>query len=180
MSADKLAKRYAKSLFDEVTPVGKLDVVKNDMDLLQNTIHSSRELQLFLKSPVISSDKKKAVLNNLFSDKVSAESSHLFSLLLDKGREGFFGEIAQAFLKMYNQYRNITVAKVTTAIPLDAETKAKIEKTILAKIGPTDLQIVSIVDPSIMGGFIIDLGDRVYNASVRFRLATIANELTQH
>lgn len=180
MSADKLSKRYALSLFEEVKQTQQLEAVNSDMISIEKMIAGSIEFKLFLKSPVIHSAKKVEVLSAILKDKVSPIVFRLVLILVEKGREGYLGEIAASFSKMYNQYRNITVATVTTAIELDSASRAQIEQVIFSKVGKTQLELISKVDPSIMGGFIIDLGDRVYNASVKHRLATIANELTKH
>lgn len=180
MSADKLSKRYALSLFEEVKQTQQLEAVNIDMISIGKMISGSKEFKLFLKSPVIHAAKKVDVLSALLKDKVSPLVYRLVLLLVEKGREGYLDEIADAFNKMFNQYRNITVATVTTAIDLDNDSRAQIEQVIISKVGKTQLEIISKVDPSIMGGFIIDLGDKVYNASVKHRLASIANELTKH
>ena len=180
MSADKLSKRYALSLFEEVKQTQQLEAVNSDMFSIGKMIEGSKEFKLFLKSPVIPSAKKIDVLESLLKDKFSPLVYRLVLLLVEKGREGYLGDIAISFNKMFNQYRNITVATVTTAIELDNDSKKQIEQVIISKVGKTQLELISRVDPSIMGGFIIDLGDRVYNASVKHRLATISNELTKH
>lgn len=177
MSVDKLSKRYAKALFDEALSSGQLEAVQEDMELLHQTIKASRELKLFLLSPIITQDKKISVIKAVFGGKVSSITEQLLSLLIANGREGYADAIAGSFTKMYNKHKNITHVRVTTAIAMDHEKEQLVRTAIIKKLGETELVIHPHVKPDIIGGFIIDLGDAVYDASVRSKLSTIANEL---
>lgn len=177
MSADKLAKRYAKALFDDVLSKGALESVNNDMKLISQTIDNSKELRIFLKSPIIKSAKKISALKQIFGDKISAESFSLILLLIEKNREGYLDEIAAFFNKFYNDHHHILEVKITTADTLDEATEQLVRKAIISKVGDKKLIIKSIIDKNIIGGFIIDLGNKVYDASVRNKLSNIANEL---
>lgn len=177
MSADKLAKRYAKALFDDVLAKGVLEAVNDDMKLIGQTVDSSKELRVFLKSPIIKAAKKTSALKQIFGDKISAESFSLILLLIEKNREGYLDEIAAFFNKFYNDHHHILEVKITTATALDAATEQLVKKVILSKVGDKKLVIQSTIDKDIIGGFIVDLGNKVYDASVRNKLSNIANEL---
>lgn len=177
MSADKLAKRYAKALFDESLSKGSIEGVNNDMKLISQAVVQSKGLKNFLKSPIIKAAKKTSALKQIFGDKISAESFSLINLLIEKNREGYLDEIAAFFNKFYNDYHQILEVKITTAAALDADTEAQVRKLILQKVGDKKLIIKSNIDQDIIGGFIIDLGNKVYDASVRNKLSNIANEL---
>lgn len=177
MSADKLAKRYAKAIFDDVLVKGTLEAVNKDMQLLEKTVEDSKELKVFLKNPIIKSAKKVAVLTQLFGGKVSDEALSMIHLLIEKGREGYLGDIAGSFNRLYNEYNNILEVKITTAVPLDNATEELVKKAIYSKVGNKQLIINATIDPDILGGFIIDLGNKVFDASLRNKLSNIANEL---
>ncbi|MCO5233188.1 MAG: ATP synthase F1 subunit delta [Chitinophagales bacterium] len=177
MAADKLAKRYAKALFDEVSSKGQLETVYSDMQTIIQAVNSSKELKVFLKSPIVKSEKKTAALNQIFNQKISDASFSLIQLLIEKNREGFLDEIAAFYIKLYNDFNHILEVKVTTAVPLNDHTEAEIKKSIIAKVGDKKLIIKSIINPDIIGGFVIDLGSSVFDASVRNKLSNIANEL---
>jgi F-type H+-transporting ATPase subunit delta len=177
MSLEKLSKRYAKAIFDESLHLGRVEEVQADMQLLYRTIRSSKELKLFLKSPIIKHDKKVNVLEALFGGKISDLTAKVVHLSVDNNREGYLEEIANAFDKMYNKHKNITHVKVITAVEMDAEKEALVRLAILKKIGETELILHPEVDADIIGGFIIDLGDVVYDASIKNKLSNIANEL---
>lgn len=177
MSAEKLSKRYAKALFEESISKNSLEAVHQDMQLLKKSITDSRELKLFLKSPIIQQQKKFDAVEAIYGGKVSAITSNMMKLLIMNSREGYADEIADAFIDLYNDHNNITHVNVITAIPMDAEQEDLIKTAIIKKIGQTKLVIHSEVDPDILGGFIIDLGDTIFDASVRNKLSNIANEL---
>jgi len=177
MSADKLAKRYAKAIFDDVLVKGTLEAVNKDMQLLAKTVEDSKDLKVFLKNPIIKSAKKVAVLTQIFGGKVSDETLSMIHLLIEKGREGYLGDIAGSFNRLYNEYNNILEVKITTAVPLDNATEELVKKAIYSKVGNKQLIINAAIDPDILGGFIIDLGNKVFDASLRNKLSNIANEL---
>ena len=180
MAEDKLCYRYAKAFFEDVEEKGLLESVQQDMLLLYKIVSENRDLKLFLKSPIIHTEKKREVIQKIFGDKISKYSLEAVYFLIDKGREGHLGNIAQAFIRRYNQSKNITHVKVTTAVPMDDTTEAAVRKAILNKIGQTELVIKPLVDPYLLGGFVIDFGDKVFDASVRHRLSSISNELIHH
>ena len=177
MSADKLAKRYAKAIFDDVLVKGTLEAVNKDMQLLDKTVKDSKDLKVFLKNPIIKSAKKVAALTQIFGGKVSDETLSMIHLLIEKGREGYLGDIAGSFNRLYNEYNNILEVKITTAVPLDNATEELVKKAIYSKVGNKQLIINAAIDPDILGGFIIDLGNKVFDASLRNKLSNIANEL---
>ena len=177
MSADKLAKRYAKALFDDAQVKGVLETVNTDMELIKQSIQGSKELDIFLKNPIIRSTKKIAVLKKVFGEKVSEDSFSLILLLIDKGREGYMEEVASFFNRIYNDFHQILEVTITTALPMDSATEESIKKVIYSKVGEKTLIVKSLIDTNIIGGFLVDLGDKVYDASVRNKLSNIANKL---
>ncbi len=177
MSAEKLAKRYAKALYDEATSKDKIEVVSQDMELISKTVDNSRDLKLFLRNPIINKIKKANALNQIFGNKISPETNAFIRLLIQNNREGYLGETASFFRKLYNENHDILEVKITTAIPMDEQTEQLIRKVIKSKVGDKKLIIQSETDKNILGGFIVDLGNKVYDASVRNKLSNIANEL---
>lgn len=180
MAEEKLCYRYAKAFFEDVKEKGLLESVQQDMLALYKIISQNRDLKLFLKSPIISKEKKRDIINAIFENKLSSYTLQAIYFLIDKGREGYLGDIALAFARLYNQHKNITYVKVTTAVPMDEATEAAIRKAILNKIGETELIINPLVDPYLIGGFVIDFGDKVFDASIRHRLSSISHELIHH
>ena len=177
MSVDKVARRYVKAFFDESVAKNTVDIVNQDMKLINEAASSSRDLRVFLKNPIIKSTVKVNALKEIFSDKVSAESYDLIQLLINNNRVGILGDVARLFNQYFNEYKNILEVTVTTATAIDKSTEDLIKKTIHDKVGQKEIIIYPVIDPKILGGFIIDLGNKIYDLSVRNRLSNIANEL---
>lgn len=174
MKGTRAAQRYAKAILDLAKEQNISEVVYKDMESISKTISASEELQNVLSSAVIKNKLKSNALNEIFKDTHSVTIG-AFDLLLENNRIGILKAVAQKYIQLYNELNNIQVAKVTTAIPLDAPLEEKIQKKILEITG-NSATIESIVDPSIIGGFILRIGDLQYNASVAKSLNTLRRE----
>jgi len=170
MSVTRIATRYSTSLLDLAVEQNKLDRVLTDVRLLLNSLEN-RELVLLVKSPIIHATKKISVLEAVFQDKMDELTMSFLTLITKKGREGYIQEIAESFIEQYRTYRNIIAVKVTSAVALSDEKLEAIRKKIAAspEFGGT-IEIKAEVDPSIIGGLIIEIGDKQYDASVAHQL----------
>lgn len=171
------ATRYAKSLMDLATEASSLDVVKDDMKAIAQVCAENHDFLLFLKSPVIKTDKKIEILKNLFDGKVSKLSLSFLNLITSKNREAFIPEIAKAFEEQYKQRKNIFTAVVTSARGLDAVTKQKVTDLVKAQMNG-EVELIEKVDPNTIGGFILKIGDKQIDKSVARQLNSLKNELT--
>ncbi|MBE8720235.1 ATP synthase F1 subunit delta [Sphingobacterium pedocola] len=175
MSVFKVASRYAKSLIDLAQELGSLEIIKADMEQVVVLIKSSAELQAVLGNPIIKIDKKNSILEALFKDKVRPEILGFFNIMVRKGRSGLVYATAQEFIREYNEVKGIVKAEVTSAAALsDANLqslKAKISKEINAEVILTNK-----VDKTLIGGFVIKVGDRQLDVSIAGKL----NKLERH
>ncbi|GAB3827977.1 ATP synthase F1 subunit delta [Hymenobacter jeollabukensis] len=169
MSELRVAARYAKSLLDLANEQGTLDAVKQDMDLFGNTLEGSRDLRLLLRNPIVKHDKKLAILRRLFDGKVTDMTMRFFTIITQKNRENALEFVAPEFLAQFNAIRGIQSADVTTATPLTPELRAHVERLVQDQTGGKVL-LKEYVDPSLIGGFVLRLGDRQIDDSVRTRL----------
>ncbi len=178
MSAERIAQRYAKSLVDHAMSTSQIDTVKEDMSTLA-TMFGHRELSLMLKSPIISADKKKSVLSSILHGKVSEVTSKFIDILISKGRESSLPAVVTAFDQQYNELKRRSIVKVTSAAPLDdarlAELKAKI---LQSGVTHPDIQIETTIDQDLIGGFVLDIADTQYDASVRGKLDKLRSTFT--
>ncbi|WP_369048806.1 ATP synthase F1 subunit delta [Tenacibaculum sp. UWU-22] len=165
MKGTRAALRYAKAILNLAKEQGLESEVNNDMQLIAATISNSTDLETMLKSPVIKAADKKKVLTALFSDKINAISLSVFNLLQENKRMVMLLPIAKQYTIIYDHLKSIQVAKVTTAVPLNKETEEKIATKIVALTG-NKANIENIVDPKIIGGFILRVGDIQYDASI--------------
>ena len=169
MSELRVAARYAKSLLDLSNEQGTLDTVKQDMDLFANTLEGSRDLRLLLRNPIVKHDKKLAILRRLFEGKVSDLTMRFFTIITQKNREDALEFVAPEFIRQFNVLRGIQAAEVTTATPLTPELRAHVEGLVKDQTGGQVL-LTEHVDASLIGGFVLRIGDRQIDDSVRTRL----------
>lgn len=180
MSIARIAGRYAKSLLDLAQDGNKLDKVKGDMASFSKALEV-RELKLMLKSPIITTDKKRAVMKSLFDGKVDELTMAFFNIILTKGREEYLPEIADTFEEQYKSFKGITSVKLTTATSMSEEVVSKIKAKLEASSDTANtIEIETAVDPELIGGFVFEFGDRLYDASVAHRLDVLRKELVNN
>ena len=178
MSVIRIASRYAKSLLDLAKEQGKLDRVLTDVKTLQSAA-SNRDLYLMLKSPIINGGKKKQIIDALFADKFDILTMSFMNIVVNKGREDALPEIANEFVTQYKKLNQISTAKVTSAQPLSEAALEKIKAKLLSSnLTSNDVDIVTAVDPSLLGGFVIEIGDKLYDSSVAHKLNKLRKEFT--
>ncbi|NND78129.1 MAG: ATP synthase F1 subunit delta [Flavobacteriales bacterium] len=170
MRQTRVAKRYAKSLLTLATEKNAVEEIHADMHVISDAIADNRELEVLLKSPVVKSDKKSIILKQIFSSKISKVSSEFLEILVRKKREGIIEVIADEFEELYRRLNKITVAEVRTARTLDEETTSEI-MNIVQKMAHDTIELKEIIDPDIIGGFIIKVGDKQVDASVLRKLS---------
>jgi F-type H+-transporting ATPase subunit delta len=176
MASTRAAIRYAKAILDMADSVGVANVVSKDMTLIASTINGNQELNTFIENPTIKVEVKENVLLEVFAD-VNGVTKGLFHLLFENKRFEILEAIALEYNKLFDELNGIEVAKVTTAFPMDAALEAKVLAKI-ASLSDKKITIENIVDASIIGGFILRIGDKQYNASVANRLQVLKRELS--
>ncbi len=171
----KAARRYASAYLQTVLELDKLEDAKKDMELIHSVIANSRDLQLFLKSPIVRSDKKMSALTEIFESQVGDEAMHLITLLVKKKREALLQPISKGVLNLYNIEKNIIEVDVKTAYNL---TKNQ-EKTLLQSLEKRTGKNVKMdlrVDASILGGVVIKIDDTVIDDSVKHKISQLKNQ----
>ena len=164
MKNTRVTLRYAKSLLELAVEQNQLGACKEDMEAVVAACKESKELSLLLKSPVVKSDKKVAILNEVFSS-FSTLSKSFINIITNKKREMLLEEIAERFLFVYKQYKGIESAVVTTAIPLDSGLKAAIQ-AFVEKHGGGKVELTEKVDEKLIGGAVIRMGDKQLDVTV--------------
>ncbi|TCP23901.1 ATP synthase F1 subcomplex delta subunit [Tenacibaculum skagerrakense] len=165
MKESRPALRYAKAILNLAKEQGVDEAVNNDMKLIIDTIAGSDDLEVMLKSPVIKASDKKKVLDALFGNKVNNIAKGLFNLLAENKRMLMLNQVAKQYSIIYDYYKNMQVATVTTAVELSSELEAKIQQKVIEITG-NSATINNIVNPEIIGGFILRVGDVQYDASI--------------
>jgi F-type H+-transporting ATPase subunit delta len=176
MLQTKVARRYAKSLLDLAKERGELETVNNDMKLLAEVCSSSHDLRVLLGSPIISGDKKLSILKRVFSGKISALSMSFFDVVTRKGRESQLEAIAVEFTRAYKEHKGIQTAIVTSAIGLDDKLRASVYKMVKESLN-SEVELIEKVDKDLIGGFVLRVGDKQYDASIARDLRMMKQEL---
>jgi F-type H+-transporting ATPase subunit delta len=175
MSGTRAAIRYAKAILEIADSKKVTSEVSADMALISSTINSNAELNIFIQSPTIKVEQKESALLEVFAS-ANAVTKSLFHLLLENKRFEILNVIALEYNKLFDIMNGVEVAKVTTAFPMDAALEAKVSAKI-ATFSNKKITIENTIDPSIIGGFILRIGDKQYNASVANRLQVLKREL---
>ena len=178
MSVIRIASRYAKSLLDLAKDQNVMAEVVSDMEGFTKMVEN-RDLYLLLKSPIINVGRKGAIFNALFDGKVNKLTKAFFDIVLRKGREGLLPEIAEEFINQYKSMKGISSVTLTTASPIGEAALEAIKVKLLGS-SATDqvLDIETKIDESIIGGFIVEIGDKLIDASVSHKLAELAKSMT--
>ncbi|NEM96563.1 ATP synthase F1 subunit delta [Pontibacter burrus] len=174
MSELRVASRYAKSLIELAAEKGILEQVHDDMKLFSNTISQNRDFQMLLRNPIVKSDKKMAVLNSVFKGKVQEMTLAFFTIVTRKNREAILEFVATEFEKQYNLMKGIQRASVTSAAPLSPALRQQLGERLANETGKT-IQLEEMIDPSLIGGFVLRVGDRQIDSSVKNSLRKLKN-----
>lgn len=171
-----VADRYANALMQLAREKGKVEEVKNDMQLLLSVAKNSHELGLMLKSPVIKTDKKQQVLDAIFKGKLSEMSMSFVRLIASKRRESVLVDIAKAYTEQYKRDKNIFTAVVTSASGLDDKTRQKMLEMIRTQMNG-EVELIEKIDKETIGGFVLRIGDKQIDKSVARQLSNLKKEL---
>ena len=177
MKGSKAAIRYAKAVLHQAQEAKVADTVFGDMQSVAQTLKESKELRAVLQSPVVKASDKKEALLEIFAS-TSEHTHNLINVLVDNQRIGSLGDVAHSYVELYNESKGVKVASVITAVPISAE----IENQVLAKVkeltGSNTVTLENTIDESIIGGFILRVGDLQYNASIANNLNKLKREFT--
>ena len=175
MRGTRAALRYAKAMLSYAQESKAAEAVANDMYSLISLLQENNEVQTMLENPILPVAEKEAVLKELFSQ-ASPETFKLFSLLAAKNRLAILAVIGEQYVRLYAQTQGKVTAIVTSAIGLTPSLKqAVLEKA--KGLTKKNVQLEDKIDPGIIGGFILKIGDLQYDASVSHQLKSIKETL---
>jgi F-type H+-transporting ATPase subunit delta len=169
MKKTRVARRYATALMSLAEELKVVDRLAKDMEMVGLTLQGSRELRLFLASPVVSRIRKKKIIKELFGAAVAAPTLAFINLLIDKQREAQLEEIVGQFAALRDERQGIIGATVSSAVDLTAAQQQEITKR-LEHYTRKNIRLRLIRDAGIRGGIVVRIGDTVLDASVRRQL----------
>jgi F-type H+-transporting ATPase subunit delta len=176
MSNIRLATRYAKSLLGLAIERGELEKVFEDMQWLQAVCKSNREFVNMLRSPVIKSDAKGKIVKAIAQTRICQLTDAFIHLLINKGREGVLPEITHSFIQQYKEHKKIHTVKLTTAWPVSEELKNEIVQHIKSTTEMQNIELETAVKEELIGGFVLQTGDKLVDASIAYDLKEIARQ----
>lgn len=169
MSSGAVGKRYANALFKVAQEQDKLDAVEQDLVLLEQALKENPAFQDFLHHPKIDNVVKKKEFRSIFEGKISDAVLNLMGVLIDRDREKAISVITQYYIRQANMARGLVDARVISTEPLSDEEKQRLSERFSAFLNKK-IRIQNEVDSSIIGGIIVQIGDRLYDGSVRGKL----------
>lgn len=181
MSNHRVAYAYAKSLMELAIERGQLEEVYQDFLHLAKLAKSNRDLELALKNPIISSDKKLKVLKALFATRGATDTTlSFFEIISRKNRESVLTDIAREIQAQYNLHKNIQVAEVTTASKITDDQRAEFAKVVIEITGFKTVQLVEKINTELIGGFILRVNDLQLDESLSSKLRILKTQFSQN
>lgn len=177
MKGTKAASRYATALLDISIEQNKIDVILADMNFLLETNSTSQDFEVLVSSPVIGGDKKMEIFNKIFSN-FDPLTIKFLNLVTSNSREAYLPAIAESFISQVKEHKGIVPIELVSAKALDADTKAKIIAKIQVAV-KGQLEIEEKIDESLIGGFMIRMGDMQLDASVSNQFNKLKQRLAQ-
>ncbi|MEN9570856.1 MAG: synthase subunit delta [Bacteroidota bacterium] len=166
MQNPRLAGRYAKSILSLASEMNQVDAIHADMKLLQAICKSNPDFVALLRSPVVKPSTKSKIMESVIGGKVNATTAAFIQLLIQKNREGNLPEITEAYIEQFNALRGIQRVKLTTAAPVSDEVKNAIINKVKANSNVNHIELETAVDEALIGGFVLELGDTLVDASI--------------
>lgn len=178
MSELTVATRYAKSLIDLAVEQKSLEETKKDMVFFSQTLRANYQLQAVLANPIVAHNKKIKILEAIFGGKVSKLTDSFFKIMINKSRSEILYATSKEFINQYNVIKHIIRAYVTSATPLSEENKKKVVTELEAATKGT-IELHTKVDPKLIGGFVLTVGDMQVDTSISTSLNKLKQDFTR-
>jgi len=176
--AELVSKRYASALFEVAFEIDQYELVKDELSFILNCLKDEPSLRQLLESPLISSNEKKEILSSIFKENISTETFNFLCVVVDKGRESYIESIIEEYKILADSAKNKIDAVAITAVPMDKQDLLKLQVNLSMSSGK-NIQLQNQVDPTVIGGVLVKIGDKVIDGTVKSRLANMQEQLSQ-
>jgi len=176
--AELVSKRYASALFEVSFEDQKYELVRDELIFILKCLKDEPKLHQLLETPSLSSNEKKEILSSVFKENVSKEVLNFLYIVIDKGREQYIESIIEEYKVLTNSAKNKVDAVAITAVPMDKQDLLKLQVNLSMSSGK-NVQLQNVVDPTIIGGVLVKIGDKVIDGTVKSRLADMQQQLSQ-
>jgi len=167
-------------LLDLAAERNKVEAIFNDVSLIRSIFKTNHDFLLMIESPIIHTDKKQKILRMVLKGKADEITMKFIDILLLKNREAYLNEIAEAFIEQYNKHKNITPVKLITAVEADQQLKNRVTELLKQKAGLINIELKTEIDPSLVGGFVLQYEDKLYDASVKNKIQKLKREFSKN
>ena len=173
-----VARRYAQALFEQADEQAGVDALDQDIALIRESLDGSPELRGFFESPIISAEKKSTIVDDLFSSRVSDLTLRFIKLLIQKKREELLPDMAASYQDLRDEQLGIIEAIARSADELGEQEKRQLTEALQQMTGK-DIRLTVEIDPSLIGGLVVRVGDRVYDRSIEHQLETLRERMEE-
>jgi F-type H+-transporting ATPase subunit delta len=178
MDQSAITVRYAKAFFSTAKEKNTLKTLKTDIELVLDVCNNSSDFILLLESPIVKTSKKAELISTIFKGKIDELSLKFLLLITTNKREVHIPGICRNFLGLTRKDQNIKSAVLTTATGIDTDTVGKIELLMAKELG-AKVELTSQVNANLIGGMILRIEDKQYDASVATQLKKIKQQLLE-
>lgn len=174
---EEIAQVYSRSLFQVADEHGKIDVVRDQLGAFVNALEGSRELQTFFFSPYFSTEEKKEGLDKAVTD-ADATVTNFLKLLIENHRMPVLFRVRREYDRLWEEANKLLPVQITSAIELDPSIAERIGEEIGRQTGRT-VELTSTVDPDVIGGIVLRVGNSILDASIRTRLENLRKQVVK-
>jgi F-type H+-transporting ATPase subunit delta len=170
----KLAQPYAEALLDITTKEGSLDKVINDLNSITTILSQSSDLSKALTNPTLSAITKKEIIKSVFKDTVSGTIIKFLMVLSDRGRVAYLSDVIEKALELAYKKASIEVAYVSSSVEFTSSQEEALVEKLKAMTGASQIKLKVSVDESLLGGFIVQVGSKIIDNSVKGQLRQLS------
>jgi F-type H+-transporting ATPase subunit delta len=176
--AKLVSRTYSSALFEVAVEMDKIDQILAEYEFVANSLDEYPDFESILTSPKVSDVDKKKIIDETYGSNISPELSNFFKLLVDKKRSSIIKEAFGDFKILVNNHKGLVVAKVESVIPLESKDIEALEAKLNELTGQT-VTVNNVINPDIMGGLVVKVGDKIIDGSVKRKLDGLKHDLAQ-
>ena len=174
-----ISKRYADAFFQLSLQNNKVEESLEDLQYLADAWTEHVDFRGYMKNPMNGPDKKEKALKGIFQDNISEDALNFTLLLMRKGRLELLPDILEEYRQLKDRSGNILSITVITAAKAEPEILEKISEKFRQSANATSVNVTEVIDPSIIGGVMVQVGDKLYDDSVKGKLKALQEELVK-
>lgn len=176
--AKLVSKTYSSALFEVAVEMDMVDQILAEYEFVNNSLDEYPDFEGILTSPKVTEVEKKQILEETYGSQISSELLNFFKLLVDKKRSDVLKEAFGDYKVLVDEHKGLIIARVESSVPLDAKEIEALESKLNELTGQT-VTVNNVINPDIMGGLVVKVGDKIIDGSVKRKLDSLRHELAQ-